>query len=173
MWTSFLQEELFEYLNLNSPLELAKVLSKARKDSDYVLDPRAIQEISNQDQLIPVILDYNKQEKHRQFERNSYTCKVCFCEKVGTHCVCFEECGHVYCMECMRDYFSVQIQEGNVKGLECPEDKCESQAHPTQVLYDFSLTVKEATLILISGRGLAISSAKEGKLGFIHNLVKS
>ena len=36
------------------------------------------------------------------------------------------------------------------------------------VLLDFSLTV---TLIFISGCGLAISSAKEGKSGFIYNLV--
>ena len=41
------------------------------------------------------------------------------------------------------------------------------------VLLDFSLTVKAATLIFISGRGSAISSAKEGKSGFIYNLVKS
>ena len=41
------------------------------------------------------------------------------------------------------------------------------------VLLDFLLTVKAATLIFISGRGSAISSAKEGKLGFIYNLVKS
>ena len=34
------------------------------------------------------------------------------------------------------------------------------------VLIDFSLTVKAATLIFISGRGSAISSAKEGKSGF-------
>ena len=40
-------------------------------------------------------------------------------------------------------------------------------------LIDFSLTVKAATLIFISERGLAISSAKEGKSGFIFNLVKS
>ena len=40
------------------------------------------------------------------------------------------------------------------------------------VLIDFSLTVKAATLIFISGRGSAISSAKEGKSGFIYNLVK-
>ena len=33
------------------------------------------------------------------------------------------------------------------------------------VLMDFSLTVKAATLIFISGRGSAISSAKEGKSG--------
>ena len=38
---------------------------------------------------------------------------------------------------------------------------------------NFSLTVKAATLIFISGRGSAISSAKEGKSGFIYNLAKS
>ena len=37
------------------------------------------------------------------------------------------------------------------------------------ILLDFSLTVKAATLI--SGCGSAISSAKEGKSGFIYNLV--
>ena len=42
-----------------------------------------------------------------------------------------------------------------------------------KVLLDFSLTVKAATLILISGRGSAISSAKEGKSGSIYNLIKS
>ena len=35
------------------------------------------------------------------------------------------------------------------------------------VLLDFSLSVKAATLIFISGRGLAILSAKEGKSGLI------
>ena len=42
-----------------------------------------------------------------------------------------------------------------------------------EVLIDFSLTVKAATLIFISGRYSAISSAKEGNSGFIYNLVKS
>ena len=41
------------------------------------------------------------------------------------------------------------------------------------LLLDFSLTVKAATLIFISGRGSAISSAKEGKSDFIFNLVNS
>ena len=41
------------------------------------------------------------------------------------------------------------------------------------VLLDFSLTVNAATLIFISGRGSAISSAKEGKSGFSYNLEKS
>ena len=41
------------------------------------------------------------------------------------------------------------------------------------VLLDFLLTVKAATLIFISGCGLTISSAKEGKSGSIYNFVKS
>ena len=41
------------------------------------------------------------------------------------------------------------------------------------ILLDFSLTVKAATSIFISGCGSAISSAKEEKSGFIYNLVKS
>ena len=43
----------------------------------------------------------------------------------------------------------------------------------THVLIDISLTVKAPTLIFISGRGSAISSAKEEKSSFIYNLVKS
>ena len=39
------------------------------------------------------------------------------------------------------------------------------------VLIDFSLTVKAATLIFISGRGSAIASAKQGESGY--NLVKN
>ena len=44
---------------------------------------------------------------------------------------------------------------------------------PLNILLDFSLTVKAATLIFISGCGWAILSAKEVKSGFIYNLVKS
>ena len=40
-----------------------------------------------------------------------------------------------------------------------------------QILLDFSLTVKAATLIFISGCGSAILSAKEGNSGSIYNLV--
>ena len=40
----------------------------------------------------------------------------------------------------------------------------------SHVLLDFSLTVKAATLIFISGCDSAILSAKEGKSGFIYNL---
>ena len=49
---------------------------------------------------------------------------------------------------------------------------CLNRQEKEWLLLDFSLTVKGATLIFISGCGSAISSAKEGKSGSIYNLVK-
>ena len=40
-------------------------------------------------------------------------------------------------------------------------------------LIDFSLTVKAASLIFISGRGSAILSAKQGESDSIYNLLKN
>ena len=42
-----------------------------------------------------------------------------------------------------------------------------------KVFIDFSLTVKAATLIFISGLGSAISFPKQGKSGSIYNLVNN
>ena len=49
-------------------------------------------------------------------------------------------------------------------------DKCQYfkswlSKNSSLILIDFSLSVKAAALIFISGRGSAITSAKEGKLG--------
>ena len=55
-------------------------------------------------------------------------------------------------------------------GFSQSKEECKEQE---SILLDFLLTVKAATLIFISGRGSAISSAKKGKPGFIYNLVKS
>ena len=51
--------------------------------------------------------------------------------------------------------------------------RTEAHENETYVLPDFSLTVKAATLLFISGRGSAFSSAKAGKSGFIYNLEKN
>ena len=59
--------------------------------------------------------------------------------------------------------------EHNDKSGNCDSSSSESctDSYGKCILLDFSLTVKAATLIFISGRGSAISSAKQGKSGFI------
>ena len=161
-WTSFLQDEVFDYLQLHSPLNLTRIVTAKHKPNpqkvfkgdgaenddrtvfsnnldpggkDLVSDPRAIQDIATQEHLLPTILEHNQREEENVFKSTLFTCQVCFMEKLGALCLKFHDCDHVYCKECMKSYFEVQIKEGNVNGLICPYDKCESQAHPGQVCY--------------------------------------
>ncbi|XP_071087983.1 E3 ubiquitin-protein ligase RNF14-like [Haliotis cracherodii] len=148
MWTNFLQSEAYDFLDLSSPLDLSNVVCLRRTSkSDNVLaprtnpsedtpsssDPRGIQDIASQQLLLPAIRDFSHQEQLRQFQKSVYSCKVCFMEKLGSLCIQFSQCDHVYCKDCMKDYFVIQIGEGNVAALTCPEDQCQSQAHPAQV----------------------------------------
>ncbi|KAL5012716.1 hypothetical protein ScPMuIL_011267 [Solemya velum] len=132
MWFSFLSEETFDFLKLKSPLQLSNVISH-RKEKSLAYDKRGIQDIASQDCLLPAILDFDKQAREQEFNRTIFCCKVCFNEKIGARCLNFSGCDHVYCKECMKDYFRIQIDDGNVKSLYCPEEKCESQAHPSQI----------------------------------------
>ena len=66
--------------------------------------------------------------------------------------------------------FFSESAEGLQNGLHILKDYCYKWK---LILFDFSLTVKAATLIFISECGSAIPSAKERKSGFIYNLVKS
>lgn len=129
MWTSFLAEAALDVLQLQFPLDLKHCNNIDQPE----LDTRAVQEVESIDLLVPALIEYNKQEELKHFEKSVFQCLVCFVDKFGLLCVRFVGCGHVYCKECMRDYFTVQIQDGNVMALECPNDKCESQAHPAQV----------------------------------------
>lgn len=122
-------DDSFSFLGLENPLIISYETS--RRNSS--LDSRAIQDIASYDRLLPVLLEYNKQALELDFHKSIFSCHVCFGEKFGSQCIKFFDCGHVFCKICMRDYFTVQISEGNVKGLNCPDEKCESQAHPCQV----------------------------------------
>ncbi|XP_070554316.1 E3 ubiquitin-protein ligase RNF14-like isoform X2 [Ptychodera flava] len=157
-WTQFLSEEAIDFLQIKSPLKLTSVGNKkgnrqsedARtshgdrqeqnddttdKEELKDIDSRAVQDIASPSLLLITLVDYNKQEQQRVFNSSYFTCNVCFSEKRGADCINFIDCSHVYCKDCMKGYFEVQINEGNVKCLTCPDTDCESQAIPSQV-YD-------------------------------------
>ena len=63
----------------------------------------------------------------------------------------------------------VTLSEDICLFLKCTRER---NYYSLYVLIYISLTVKASTFIFISGRGSAISPAKEGKSGFIYNLVR-
>ena len=129
-WIQFLQDETLDTLNISSPLVLTK-MKFASNDPGF--DSRAVQDVPSSAALLDTILDFDQQERERVFRISHYCCGVCFCEKTGSACIAFPKCEHVFCTECISEYFKVQIESGSVKALNCPETKCESQALPSQV----------------------------------------
>lgn len=97
------------------------------------LDPRAILLMDPRADLLPQLLDFDEAQRQRVFDSKVFCCGICFIEKLGSNCLCFKECQHVYCKACMSEYFKIQIRDGNVQCLNCPEPKCTSLATPLQV----------------------------------------
>ncbi|XP_030068271.1 E3 ubiquitin-protein ligase RNF14 [Microcaecilia unicolor] len=151
-WVQFLKEETLTYLHIVTPYELrvydqgkqnCKSLIPRKENSDScgesdsadgeALDERAIQDVNSLSSLIRDILDFDQAQQKKCFNSKLYMCNICFSEKLGSECMDFKECQHVYCSACLKDYFEIQIKEGQVQFLNCPEPECTSVATPAQV----------------------------------------
>lgn len=110
-------------------------------------DSRAVQDIGPKTKVLHLLKEYNEDTRRKVFKTKMFECKVCFLDKLGANCLEFWPCRHVYCKDCMASFFSVQISEGNIKFLRCPEEKCDSEANPKQVGVDVAVCL----FVLIKG----------------------
>lgn len=123
-WISFLQNDVFDFLLLE-PKNLTIQTNKIK-----TTDPRALRLSCKS----AIMMDYDQDQQSLKFQKTYFSCHVCFEDKIGKDCIKFHKCDHVFCNECMRGYFESLIQDGYVYKLSCPQEGCESQAIPSQVL---------------------------------------
>ncbi len=126
-WISFLSDEVFDYLNIDTNNIL--IINEAQ-ELDITKDKRTFRPSCS----YLLLKDYDKDQIDLRFRTTYFSCKVCFSDKLGKDCIKFNGCDHVFCNECMKGYFESQIQSGDVNKLNCPFEKCESQALQTQVI---------------------------------------
>lgn len=88
------------------------------------LDPRATQDVLSISDLLKLVIDYDTLERERIFNQTYQTCSVCYNEKAGSLLMELYVCKHIFCRECLGEFFSVQLQEGNVKGMVCMDPEC-------------------------------------------------
>ncbi|XP_043925206.1 E3 ubiquitin-protein ligase RNF14-like isoform X2 [Protopterus annectens] len=152
-WIQFLRDEALSFLNIGSslliepseirrcchcPLASTETEQAGIEEAEATVgasccDPRAVQDVESWGNILPEILDFNQHQKQKLFNSKVYCCKICFLEKFGSDCLCFTDCEHVYCKACLKEYFEIQIKEGTVHLLICPEPKCTSVATTAQV----------------------------------------
>ncbi|XP_053704129.1 E3 ubiquitin-protein ligase RNF14 isoform X1 [Synchiropus splendidus] len=138
-WVQFLKEDTLDFLGIQSPLEVirrnvsgsAEEGRESREES--TTDCRAVLLMDPRADPLPQLLDYDEAQRQRAFDCKLFCCGICFSDKQGGDCLCFKECQHVFCKACLSGYFQVQIADGNVQCLNCPEPKCTSSATPLQV----------------------------------------
>ncbi|XP_053287392.1 E3 ubiquitin-protein ligase RNF14 [Pleuronectes platessa] len=83
--------------------------------------------------LLSQLLIHDAAQKQRQFSVTLFDCGVCCGSWLGSECVQLPECGHVFCQACLSQFCKMQITEGNVRGVSCPETSCRASPTPAQV----------------------------------------
>ncbi|MEQ2263329.1 hypothetical protein XENORESO_006149 [Xenotaenia resolanae] len=136
--------------------EVNKGISEQHFSSSSQLDPRAVVLKDPHSDPLPQLLDFDEGQRQRVFDSKVFCCGICFSDKLGSNCLCFKGCQHVYCKVCMAEYFQIQIRDGNVQCLNCPEPECTSLATPSQVkqLVDDELFARYDRLLLQSSLDL-------------------
>ncbi|XP_029938843.1 E3 ubiquitin-protein ligase RNF14-like [Salarias fasciatus] len=83
--------------------------------------------------LLSQILIYDASQKQRVFDGTVFDCGVCFLSYLGSECVQLSECGHIFCRACLGEFCKLQITEGNVRNVSCPQADCTATPTPAQV----------------------------------------
>uniref|UniRef100_A0A3P8T4Z9 RBR-type E3 ubiquitin transferase n=1 Tax=Amphiprion percula TaxID=161767 RepID=A0A3P8T4Z9_AMPPE len=138
-WVQFLREDALKFLDIHSVLELP---SDEHNTELYPCEPHLpgsssqVQEnpsTSDGITLMSQILLYNAAQKQKLFTTTLFDCGVCFMSWLGSECVQLFQCGHIFCKPCLAKFCKVQIKEGNVRGVTCPEADCGGSPTPAQV----------------------------------------
>ncbi|KAF4524649.1 hypothetical protein B566_EDAN013757 [Ephemera danica] len=106
---------------------------RANEKSYLQVDSRTVFDLPMTEPICLALQQFDKQQAQVIFARTSQECTVCFSSKPGSDCIKFDACGHIFCCQCIRGYFEVQVRDGNVTSLKCLEDKCNTEASPAQV----------------------------------------
>ena len=124
-WISWLSTESLSFLGLTFPLDLV-----SSEPSD---DPRVIKNPHAYSSRLRFVLDHDRAQQEKEFLNSTFTCKICFEEKIGGECLKFFACSHIFCRECIGGYFISQIDSRAVKFMLCADPKCKKQALPNEV----------------------------------------
>ncbi|KAG5983070.1 hypothetical protein E4U55_000868 [Claviceps digitariae] len=70
------------------------------------------------------VLDFDINAKKAAFERETFECGICLDPKKGTKCHKMVDCGHVFCLQCLQDFYNDAITEGSLSTVRCLTPNC-------------------------------------------------
>ncbi|KAK4631220.1 E3 ubiquitin-protein ligase itt1 [Fulvia fulva] len=73
------------------------------------------------------LVEFDTRTKQETFDAGTYDCGVCLEPKKGSACYHMKRCGHVFCRQCLQDFYNNAITEGDVAGVKCLDPDCGSK----------------------------------------------
>ncbi|KAI0977153.1 RWD domain-containing protein [Xylaria arbuscula] len=70
------------------------------------------------------LLDYDINAKRKAFEKETFDCGICLDPKKGNVCHKMLDCEHVFCIQCLKDFYNNAIMEGDVTAVTCLAPNC-------------------------------------------------
>ncbi|TWU78358.1 translation termination inhibitor protein itt1 [Metarhizium rileyi] len=70
------------------------------------------------------VLDFDINAKRAAFEKETFECGICLDPKKGSGCHRLMDCGHIFCLQCLRDFYTDAIKEGNLSTVRCLAANC-------------------------------------------------
>lgn len=74
--------------------------------------------------LYEQLIEYDSDVKQRVFDLSTFTCEICQSDLKGEHCLKFSPCDHIFCNDCLRNFFTSLIESGSVEKVHCPDFEC-------------------------------------------------
>ncbi|KAF9014946.1 hypothetical protein BDQ17DRAFT_1385785 [Cyathus striatus] len=73
--------------------------------------------------MLPLLTEYEQSSRSNQFAQNSYPCSICLTSLKGSKCLELS-CNHIFCRSCLKDFWGLCIEEGDVGKVGCPAPEC-------------------------------------------------
>ncbi|KAF4824378.1 E3 ubiquitin-protein ligase itt1 [Colletotrichum siamense] len=70
------------------------------------------------------VLDYDIEATRAAFAKETFDCGVCLDPKKGSVCHKMLDCGHIFCTQCLQEFYDNAITEGDLATVRCLAPNC-------------------------------------------------
>jgi E3 ubiquitin-protein ligase RNF14 len=113
-----------EYGGMQMLFAYVSYLQEAAETAFGVANASADGTVKLAEGLGPALLGYNSKMMRDIFEKETFDCTVCLEPKKGSACYRLQRCSHVFCKECLQDFYGNCIKEGDVNNVKCMSPDC-------------------------------------------------
>ncbi|CAF2754382.1 unnamed protein product [Rotaria sp. Silwood2] len=135
---SFIKGEVcvYDWIELIKNQISNKLILHTNLDDEQTNDPRALNGYLNEniDQIYQYLINYNNEQKEKQFRNQLQTCLICTDIISGIDCIRLHRCEHFYCRSCLNNYVKIKLDNGRFgEKLVCPQSQCQKALLPNEM----------------------------------------